>query len=832
MTPYCMTPYSLGWAPVCRAARRGSLFAAALMVFALPPAAGGGEDGPRDERFFRGVAFRRGDTNSDGRVNIADAIDTLNVLFLSTGRSFSCLNASDSNSDHRVNVTDAVYTLNFLFLGTAEPATPGPFACGVDRRAAQLPCEEHGACPDDFALVAHVLGRITFGPDEDLYTRIQTRAELVEYIEEQLEPPARYDPAVHEPELHARVADLEIGFAGDATRPDADLRLKAMLLLYAVESRWQLLHVVTQFWNNHFHTQVASLRDNFFRRGERGGAATPSTPVIFAAADTDSSGEVSETEWDAFRGFFPAANAWGAYGRDGEDGLLSLEEFLARPFAGRWKYGTSRDQLAAAADLERREYDFYRRLAFGRFRTLLDGCAKSAAMLIYLNGFENTVLSPNENFAREFFELFSVGADRLYTQRDIEELSRVFTGWTVGWVRRDGYAPEDIHFVGRPESLTFPLDRKHAPPLDFPTTEFWDDDLHAWAFLVGTRDQEENVLEGLGHDWGRKRLFLQRYGGVDSLGDPAPASAALTIEENTDNRTVDEALREFNRVLARVAGFRDTAKFISTKLIQLFVTDDLSRLEKSGPVPPDVLERFQAVDLDRDGAIEPGEWGTPLPLVLPNGRPPAIFADLDTDQDGRVTPDEYREPDLVLDCIRAWVDSGGEIRALLRTILLSEELLSLKHHRSKVKTPFEFAASLARALDGESSLTELFSITEDLRQAGMDLFDFPDPTGESELGFDWVHTLGVLERLKLASRGANPGSAAERRFTWDPERFRSRWRLDSAERAVDFLSALLLGGEILEAHRRLAIGVHASAAGDPLAATAAFLASLPEFQKQ
>jgi uncharacterized protein (DUF1800 family) len=50
-------------------------------------------------------------------------------------------------------------------------------------------------------------------------------------------------------------------------------------------------------------------------------------------------------------------------------------------------------------------------------------------MLIYLNGVQNTRINPNENYARELFELFTLGRDNGYTQADIEDAARALTGW-------------------------------------------------------------------------------------------------------------------------------------------------------------------------------------------------------------------------------------------------------------------------------------------------------------------------------------------------------------------------------------------------------------------
>ena len=70
-----------------------------------------------------------------------------------------------------------------------------------------------------------------------------------------------------------------------------------------------------------------------------------------------------------------------------------------------------------------------RRNGTGNFKTLVLELARDSAMLEWLDGSANVKVEPNENFAREFFELFTVGADRGYTEVDIQEAARAFTGY-------------------------------------------------------------------------------------------------------------------------------------------------------------------------------------------------------------------------------------------------------------------------------------------------------------------------------------------------------------------------------------------------------------------
>lgn len=69
--------------------------------------------------------------------------------------------------------------------------------------------------------------------------------------------------------------------------------------------------------------------------------------------------------------------------------------------------------------------------ALGNFRDFVSEIGKTPAMLAYLNGAQNTKLQPNENYARELFELFTLGHDNNYTQNDIVETARALSGWTI-----------------------------------------------------------------------------------------------------------------------------------------------------------------------------------------------------------------------------------------------------------------------------------------------------------------------------------------------------------------------------------------------------------------
>jgi uncharacterized protein (DUF1800 family) len=88
--------------------------------------------------------------------------------------------------------------------------------------------------------------------------------------------------------------------------------------------------------------------------------------------------------------------------------------------------------------------------ALGSFRDLVWASAHSPAMMIYLDNQVNRKGAPNENYARELMELHTLGVNGGYSQRDVMELARCLTGWTVKehWWKGDFTFDEKIHDTG------------------------------------------------------------------------------------------------------------------------------------------------------------------------------------------------------------------------------------------------------------------------------------------------------------------------------------------------------------------------------------------------
>jgi len=86
------------------------------------------------------------------------------------------------------------------------------------------------------------------------------------------------------------------------------------------------------------------------------------------------------------------------------------------------------DQMEYLKPVDEREVA--RAGALGKFPAMLAASAHSPAMLVYLTNDTNEKNHPNENYARELMELHTMGADNGYTEADVKEVARCFSGWT------------------------------------------------------------------------------------------------------------------------------------------------------------------------------------------------------------------------------------------------------------------------------------------------------------------------------------------------------------------------------------------------------------------
>src|ERR1035437_2156666 len=86
------------------------------------------------------------------------------------------------------------------------------------------------------------------------------------------------------------------------------------------------------------------------------------------------------------------------------------------------------------------QIDLFRAFGLGRFPALLSAVTRDPAMLIWLDNRANAKAHPNENYAREVMELFALGLGN-YTEDDVKEAARAFTGWTIDKDQRAAFVP-------------------------------------------------------------------------------------------------------------------------------------------------------------------------------------------------------------------------------------------------------------------------------------------------------------------------------------------------------------------------------------------------------
>jgi uncharacterized protein (DUF1800 family) len=114
-------------------------------------------------------------------------------------------------------------------------------------------------------------------------------------------------------------------------------------------------------------------------------------------------------------------------------------------------FNVNYDKGADRFDIPSYERDAIRPHVLGKFRDLLEATAKSPAMLFYLDNFESVRPDAdakpkgkrsrrglNENYGRELMELHTLGANGGYSQKDVVEVARCFTGWTIEEPRKGG----------------------------------------------------------------------------------------------------------------------------------------------------------------------------------------------------------------------------------------------------------------------------------------------------------------------------------------------------------------------------------------------------------
>lgn len=90
------------------------------------------------------------------------------------------------------------------------------------------------------------------------------------------------------------------------------------------------------------------------------------------------------------------------------------------------------------------QIELFRKYALGNFQEMLLAVSRDPAMVAWLDGHTNVKGKPQENFARELMELFTIGVNE-FAEEDVYAAARVFTGWNLEPVRSDAF---DVHYRG------------------------------------------------------------------------------------------------------------------------------------------------------------------------------------------------------------------------------------------------------------------------------------------------------------------------------------------------------------------------------------------------
>ena len=195
-------------------------------------------------------------------------------------------------------------------------------------------------------------------------------------------------------------------------------------------------------------------------------------------------------------------------------------------------------------------------------------------------------------------------------------------------------------------------------------------------------------------------------------------------------------------------------------------------------------------------------------------------------------------PALVERMAKTYESSGGDIRAVMKTMIYSPEFWSRDAYRAKLKTPFELVASTARALNAEVTIT--LPLTQWVARMGEPLFLCQPPTGYSDKAETWENTGALLNRLNfaLAFAGDKMGGTTE-----DLTNMLGEDSQHDANAALEKSIQLFLNGQIadttrstLEARLNDPQIRHASLKDDPQAVNEGLIAGLvlgtPEFQRR
>jgi uncharacterized protein (DUF1800 family) len=200
----------------------------------------------------------------------------------------------------------------------------------------------------------------------------------------------------------------------------------------------------------------------------------------------------------------------------------------------------------------------YRHYAFGSFKELFTKICTDNAMLVYLDGYSNHKDSPNENFAREMFELYSIGKGpqleegnyTTFTEDDVKAATRVLTGWIF-----------DEDFANIDADTGLPTGKMASTTGGNPVTD-----------LATGHDTDVKTFSAAWNDTGIQPAEI-----IENLA------------------TVESAYGELDEMMDMIFGNVETARFIVRKMYRFFVYHFISEEVEQDIIEP-LAQNFLAND--------------------------------------------------------------------------------------------------------------------------------------------------------------------------------------------------------------------------------------------
>ena len=174
-------------------------------------------------------------------------------------------------------------------------------------------------------------------------------------------------------------------------------------------------------WKTHAHQSLSTIINQLFTAAQS--ARELPTPHIFTANETESMSDSNKKEQrkKAKKLIIQQNQDW--IERMANPDHPVLLEKMTLFWHGHFACISKKPRLAS------QQLQTIRQHALGNFKDLVLAIAKDPAMIRFLNNQQNRKRKPNENFARELMELFTIGRGN-YTEQDIKEAARAFTGWS------------------------------------------------------------------------------------------------------------------------------------------------------------------------------------------------------------------------------------------------------------------------------------------------------------------------------------------------------------------------------------------------------------------